>query len=88
MLSNCSIRTSGGLCICDSRCRELSCAYRVTEINFDAAIEEAERLDAHFARTGKVVGPMHGVPISVKVSSFYNAESGEVTFLMGRTRYT
>ena len=31
-----------------------------------AALAEADRLDAEFARTGKFVGPMHGVPILVK----------------------
>jgi hypothetical protein len=32
----------------------------------DEARDEARKLDAHFKRTGKIVGPMHGVPISVK----------------------
>ena len=30
------------------------------------AMAEADRLDAEFAKTGKFVGPMHGVPILVK----------------------
>lgn len=30
------------------------------------AMEEADRLDAEFAKTGKFVGPMHGIPILVK----------------------
>ena len=30
------------------------------------ALEEADKLDAEFAKTGKFVGPMHGVPILVK----------------------
>jgi len=30
------------------------------------ALEEADRLDAEFAKTGKFVGPLHGVPILVK----------------------
>lgn len=32
----------------------------------DAAVKQAEELDAVLARTGKTVGPMHGVPMSVK----------------------
>jgi amidase len=32
----------------------------------DEARAEAKKLDAHFERTGKVIGPLHGVPISVK----------------------
>ncbi|KAH6704367.1 amidase signature domain-containing protein [Leptodontidium sp. MPI-SDFR-AT-0119] len=38
----------------------------LTEITFDAAIQRAKTLDEHFRRTGKVVGPLHGLPISVK----------------------
>jgi amidase len=30
------------------------------------AIARAKELDAHFAKTGKIIGPLHGVPISVK----------------------
>ncbi|KAK6411887.1 hypothetical protein LTR95_018034, partial [Oleoguttula sp. CCFEE 5521] len=37
-----------------------------TEILFDDAIARAKYLDAEFARTGKPVGPLHGLPISLK----------------------
>jgi len=37
------------------------------EINFEQASKEAKELDEHLEKTGTVVGPMHGVPISVKV---------------------
>jgi amidase len=33
---------------------------------FDEAIESAKTLDDHLDRTGKVVGPLHGLPISLK----------------------
>lgn len=36
------------------------------EIFFDLAIATAESLDEHFKRNGKVVGPLHGVPVSLK----------------------
>lgn len=36
------------------------------EVFFDAAIEDAKRLDKVFAETGKTVGPLHGVPVSLK----------------------
>ena len=36
------------------------------EIFFDAAIQQAEALDAEFAETGKPVGALHGLPISLK----------------------
>ncbi|KZT52953.1 amidase [Calocera cornea HHB12733] len=32
----------------------------------DEAIERAKELDEYFAREGKVVGPLHGLPISIK----------------------
>ena len=39
-----------------------------TEIFFDEALEEANKLDDILAQTGKPVGPLHGLPISVKDS--------------------
>lgn len=33
---------------------------------FDEGIAQARKLDEHFARTGQVVGPLHGLPISLK----------------------
>jgi Asp-tRNA(Asn)/Glu-tRNA(Gln) amidotransferase A subunit family amidase len=35
-------------------------------------MKEAAELDRHIEDTGRVVGPLHGVPISVKVSLFCN----------------
>jgi amidase len=37
----------------------------LTVIN-DAALRRAAELDAHFARTGAMVGPLHGIPVIVK----------------------
>ncbi|GIJ88367.1 hypothetical protein Asppvi_007287 [Aspergillus pseudoviridinutans] len=37
-----------------------------TEFMAERAIARAKELDEHFKRTGKLVGPLHGVPISVK----------------------
>jgi len=36
------------------------------EFRYNAARVEAERLDRHYEETGKLVGPLHGLPISVK----------------------
>ena len=33
---------------------------------FNDAIERAQKLDEEFQKTGKVVGPLHGLPISLK----------------------
>ncbi|KAL4949693.1 amidase signature domain-containing protein [Aspergillus filifer] len=56
----------------------------LTEIFFDRAIERAKELDRQFAETGKLVGPLHGIPISLKDS--YNVKGiqstlGYVSFL-------
>jgi amidase len=40
----------------------------LTEIMFEDAITRAKWLDAEFSRTGNVVGPFHGLPISLKDS--------------------
>jgi amidase len=38
----------------------------LTVTMFDDAIQRAKELDDHFKRTGKTVGPLHGLPISLK----------------------
>ncbi|KAI0778159.1 general amidase [Trametes elegans] len=38
----------------------------LTEIFVDRALARAAELDDHLKRTGKVVGPLHGLPISLK----------------------
>jgi amidase len=37
-----------------------------TEIFFEDALAEAKRLDDHLEKTGKTVGLLHGLPVSVK----------------------
>ncbi|KAF8753954.1 Amidase [Rhizoctonia solani] len=38
----------------------------LTEIMFTQALVRAQELDDHLAETGQVVGPLHGVPVSIK----------------------
>lgn len=40
----------------------------LTEIMFGDAIEDAKKLDVYFKQTGKTVGPLHGLPMTFKVS--------------------
>ena len=43
--------------------RQTNC---LTVIMFDEGIAQAKKLDEHFAKTRKVVGPLHGLPVSLK----------------------
>ncbi|KAF5523509.1 Acetamidase [Colletotrichum aenigma] len=38
----------------------------LTEVLFEEALEQAKELDAYFAKNGVVVGPLHGVPVTLK----------------------
>lgn len=37
---------------------------------FDVAIDRAKYLDDYLSKEGKPIGPLHGLPISIKVSAF------------------
>ncbi|KAH7056948.1 amidase signature domain-containing protein [Macrophomina phaseolina] len=43
---------------------QVSCC--LTQWFMDEAVERAKSLDDHLTRTGKTVGPLHGVPVSIK----------------------
>ncbi|KND86633.1 Acetamidase [Tolypocladium ophioglossoides CBS 100239] len=51
-------------------CHRAALAHQMTnclhEIFFEAALDDAQRLDDHLARTGTPVGPLHGLPVSLK----------------------
>ena len=52
--------------------RESNCKLRRIEVNclhetfFDAAIEDAKKLDEYFNSNKAPIGPLHGLPISLK----------------------
>jgi amidase len=56
--------------VVEAICKRASVAQQlvncITEISFDEAIQRAEELDAYFLKEGKTVGPLHGLPISLK----------------------
>ena len=35
----------------------------LTVVMFDDALKQAKKLDDHFSRTGKTIGPLHGLPV-------------------------
>lgn len=51
-------------------CKRAAIAHQLTscltETFFDMALRRAQELDEHLAATGKTIGPLHGLPISVK----------------------
>ncbi|KAK8851274.1 fatty-acid amide hydrolase (amidase) [Apiospora arundinis] len=51
-------------------CKRAAAAHQLTnclsETCFERGLETARQLDAHLARTGKPVGPLHGLPVSLK----------------------
>ncbi|KAK9465689.1 amidase signature domain-containing protein [Lipomyces arxii] len=56
--------------VATSFCKRAAVAHQalncLTEIFFDEAIKRAKWLDAKFEATGKVVGPLHGLPVALK----------------------
>lgn len=41
------------------------------DIDFEGGMQRAKELDEHLALTGKVVGPLHGLPVSLKVKDCF-----------------
>lgn len=56
--------------VCNAFCHRAALAHQLlnccVEIFFYRALDKARELDEIFARTGKTVGPFHGIPISLK----------------------
>ncbi|OQO01796.1 hypothetical protein B0A48_12269 [Cryoendolithus antarcticus] len=50
----------------NNACKAQAKTNCLTEVCFAAAIERAQALDAHYNTTGEVIGPLHGVPVSLK----------------------
>ncbi|PGH15936.1 hypothetical protein AJ79_02103 [Helicocarpus griseus UAMH5409] len=56
--------------VCKAFCKRAAIAHQLTrcltEPLFEQALSRASELDSHLKRTGKPVGPLHGLPISIK----------------------
>lgn len=53
----------------------------LTETFFDDAIRRGQELDAYLAEHGKPVGPLHGVPVSIKDSFKYRGVQSTLGFV-------
>lgn len=74
--------------VTEAFCKRASIAQQLTncltEILYSQALERARWLDGYLHREGRTFGILHGLPVSVKVSSalpFYSAYRGNVTTL-------
>ena len=70
LLAQISSRELSAVQVATAFCKRAAIAQQLTgcctEMFFDKALEQAEALDRHLAETGKVVGPLHGLPVSLK----------------------
>lgn len=56
--------------VCQAYCHRAAIAHQLvnclSEIHFNAALEQAKELDEYFQKNGKTVGLLHGIPVSLK----------------------
>ncbi|GAA83937.1 general amidase GmdA [Aspergillus luchuensis IFO 4308] len=56
--------------VTEAFCHRAALAHQLVnclhEVFFDAALESARVLDDHYTKTGKPLGPLHGLPVSLK----------------------
>ncbi|KAG8968439.1 hypothetical protein FRC03_007381 [Tulasnella sp. 419] len=60
----------------------------VTEIFFEEGFARARQLDDHLIRTGNVVGPLHGLPVSIKdhiLVNGFDTSTGYISWANERT---
>jgi len=72
LLSALACRKLSALDVATAFCKRAAIAQQltncITEPLFSSAISRAKELDEQLSRTGKLMGPLHGLPISVKDS--------------------
>jgi amidase len=81
ILHNITSRTWTSEAVATAFCKRAAVAQQLigccTEMFFEKAIRCAIELDEYLARTGKPIGPLHGLPISLKDS--YDIEGEDTT---------
>lgn len=70
LLSHLASREVSSVQLTTAFCKRAAIAQQLTrcltEIFFDRALVRAKELDEHLEETGRTVGPLHGLPVSVK----------------------
>ncbi|OUM51183.1 hypothetical protein BVG19_g271 [[Candida] boidinii] len=70
LISKIANKTFTALQVAKAYCHRAALAHQIlnccVEIFFDQAFDDAKRMDEYLAVNGKVSGPLHGVPISLK----------------------
>jgi hypothetical protein len=73
LLSRIASRDISSLEVAIAFCKRAAIAQQLTgcctEMFFDQALKQAEALDRYLAETGEIVGPLHGLPVSLKDSA-------------------
>ena len=63
-------------------CKRAAIAHQLInclmDIDFEGGMRRAKELDEHLASTGKIVGPLHGLPVSIKVRNLLIVQYGHV----------
>ena len=56
--------------VCQAYCHRAAIAHQLVnclvEINFNDALRQAQELDEYYQKNGKVIGLLHGIPVSLK----------------------
>jgi hypothetical protein len=88
LLSRIASKEISSLEVATAFCKRAAIAQQLTgcctEMFFDRALKQAEALDRYLAETGEVVGPLHGLPISLKDS----ADVEGIDSSIGETRFS
>ncbi|KAH8698553.1 amidase signature domain-containing protein [Talaromyces proteolyticus] len=70
-----AVQVATAFCKRTAFAHQLNC--NLLEILFEPALERARELDCHFSKTNKPIGPLHGLPISLKDQ--FHVKGGETT---------
>ncbi|KAF4549457.1 Amidase-like protein 11 [Elsinoe fawcettii] len=92
-LSKLSSRALSATTVVTAFCKRAAVAHRLTncltEILFDQALDHAKYLDDYYSKHGQTIGPLHGLPITVKDHmdvAGVDSSSGMIAFCFDEAR--